>query len=70
MLKLKLAAKVWFQGSQSQIAGGSSYRNGQTCPIWVTDEHINRWVLITPLGRPVLPEVSRILPMLSFVTAA
>ena len=70
MLKLWLPPKVWFQGSQSTITGGRSARNGQTCAIASWFEHSMRCVLITPLGRPVEPEVNRILATVSGPTAA
>src|SRR5260370_19043487 len=63
MQKLLLPPKVWFHGSQSTSTCGRSSRNGQThayCS-WLTVSM--RWVLITPLGVPVEPEVKRIFAM-------
>ena len=70
MPKLWLPPAVWFQGSQSQSTGGSSARNGSTLRIIAWLDESMRWVLITPFGRPVEPEVNRILATLSGRTRA
>ena len=59
---------VWFHGSQSQSTGGSSARNGITARIISWFEQSIRCVLMTPFGRPVEPEVKRILATVSPVT--
>ena len=48
--RLWLPPKVWLHGSQSTSTGGSSRRNGQTCPSACWLEHSMRCVLITPFG--------------------
>jgi hypothetical protein len=60
MFMLWLPPKVWLQGSQSTVTGRSPVRNGHTCRIicWLADSI--RWVLSTPFGAPVEPEVNRI----------
>src|SRR5215467_9482089 len=70
MKKLLLLPKVWFQGSQSTITGGRSSRKGQTSAYcsWFTVSM--RWVLITPFGIPVDPEVNRIFATVSGPTRA
>ena len=70
ILKLWLPPKVWFHGSQSISTGADSARNGQHWRIACWFEHIMRWVLITPLGRAVEPEVNRILATVPGRTAA
>ena len=70
MLKLWLPPKVWFHGSQSTRTGGSSIEEGSVCAIISWLAHIMRWVLITPLGLPVEPEVNRILATVSGPTRA
>ena len=70
MLKLWLAPKVWLHGSQSTITGGASSRKGQVWAMACWLEHIMRWVLMTPLGSPVEPEVKRILATVSGPTRA
>ena len=61
---------MWFHGSQSQSTGGSSARNGITLRIISWFEHSMRCVLITPFGRPVDPDVKRILAIVSGPTRA
>ncbi len=65
MPKLLLPPKVWFHGSQSTSTSGRSSRNGHTSAYcsWFTVSM--RWVLITPFGVPVEPEVKRIFATLS-----
>ena len=65
MLKQKLPPNVWFQGSQSTRTGGRSSRNGHTCAAICWFEQSMRWVLTTPLGVPVEPEVKRIFATVS-----
>ena len=61
--RLWLPPKVWFQGSQSSSTGGSLARNGMDCrSIAALLQHM-RLVVITALGWPVEPEVSRNLTM-------
>jgi len=64
-LKLWLAPKVWLQGSQSTTTGGRARRKGQSVTIASWFEQSIRWVVITPLGAPVEPDVKRILATLS-----
>src|SRR5262245_1930214 len=70
MLKQKLPPKVWFHGSQSTIVCTLSCRNGQTCATICWLAQSMRWVLTTPFGIPVDPEVKRILAGESGVNAA
>ncbi|GAB1414139.1 hypothetical protein MASR1M97_28750 [Candidatus Desulfobacillus denitrificans] len=70
MLKLWLPPKVWFQGSQSRVTGGFSARKGQSWAIACWLEQSMRWVLMTPFGSPVEPEVNRNFATLSGPTAA
>src|SRR2546423_10127552 len=70
MLKLWLPPKVWFQGSQSTITGGWWLRNVHAAAALSWLAHIMPWVLITPLGWPVEPEVNRILATVSGPTRA
>ena len=65
MLRLWLPPKVWFQGSQSTITGGWSVRKVQAAAALSWLAHIMRWVLMTPLGWPVEPEVKSILATVS-----
>ena len=65
MLKLWLPPKVWFHGSQSTITGGSSATKQKPAAIIAWFEHSMRWVLMTPFGLPVEPEVNRNLAMVS-----
>ncbi|HEY5397136.1 MAG TPA: hypothetical protein VIL16_17255 [Trebonia sp.] len=58
---LWLPPNVWLHGSQSTITGRSAARNGHACRIICWLAASIRWVLITPLGVPVDPEVNRIL---------
>ncbi len=43
--------------------------NGQTCACLLLVGHSIPWVLITPFGRPVEPDVNRILATVSWSTA-
>ena len=52
------------------MTGGFSARNGQTWAIACWFEHSMRWVLITPFGMPVEPEVNRYLHTVSGRMAA
>ena len=62
---LWLPPKVWFHGSQSSSTGGSLAMNGIDCrSIAALLQHM-RWVVITALGCPVEPEVSRNRTMVS-----
>jgi hypothetical protein len=70
MFTLWLPPNVWLHGSQSTITGRSARRNGQACRIICWLAASIRWVLRTPFGAPVEPEVNRILAIESPVTAA
>ena len=70
MFTLWLPPKVWLHGSQSTITGRSVRRNGQACRIICWLAASIRWVLSTPFGVPVEPEVNRIFAIESPVTAA
>ena len=65
MPTLWLPPKVWFQGSQSTSTGGSSASDGKHWRIICWLAHSMRWVLITPLGSLVEPEVKRNLAIVS-----
>ena len=65
MPTLWLPPKVWFQGSQSTSTGGSSARKAKHWRSICWLAQIMRWVLITPLGCLVEPEVNRNLAMVS-----
>ena len=56
-------------GSQSTITGGCSARKGQICALacWLAESI--RWVLMTPLGSPVDPDVKSSLAIVSGPTA-
>ena len=69
-LKLWLPPKVWFQGSQSTTTGGRSSTKGHACASCCWFAHSMPCVLITPFGRPVEPEVNRILAIVSGRTFA
>src|SRR3954464_10332139 len=68
-LKLWLPPNVWFQGSQSTSTGGVTSVNGQiwASACWLADSI--PWVLITPVGRGVEPDVNSTLATLSGPTA-
>ena len=66
-LKLWLPPKVWLQGSQSSTTGGRSRRKGHATWMAAWLEQIMRWVLMTPLGTPVEPEVKSTLATVSGV---
>ena len=68
--KLWLLPKVWLQGSQSTTTGGVVARKGQQAKrlSWLAVSI--RWVLTTPFGRPVDPEVKSTLAIVSGLTAA
>src|SRR5687768_11841214 len=68
MPKLWLPPAVWFQGSQQHRTGGSSPRNGSTDRIMTWFEHSIRWVLMTPFGRPVDPDVNKTFAIVSAPT--
>ena len=70
MPKLWLAPKVWLHGSQSSRTGGAQSRNGNAWASIAWLAQIMRWVLITAFGRPVEPDVSRNLAIVSGPTAA
>ena len=70
MPKLWLEPNVCAQGSQSTSTGGSSLRKASASPSMAWLEHSMRWVLVTALGKPVEPEVSRNLAIESGPTAA
>ena len=63
--KLWLPPKVWLHGSQSTTTGGCSARNGQHAArlSWLAVSM--RWVLTTPLGRPVEPDVNSTLAIVA-----
>jgi len=65
MKKLWLPPKVWLHGSQSTTTGGSSSSSGQFSAMACWLAQIIRWVLATPLGTPVEPEVKRTLASVS-----
>ena len=69
MPMLWLAPKVWLQGSQSSSTGRSRPRKRQVCASICWLAHSMRWVLITTLGAPVEPDVSRYLASVSGVMA-
>ena len=56
---LWLPPKVWFQGNQSTNTGGASVSKGMDWHICCWLAHHMRWVLITPLGNLVEPEVNK-----------
>ena len=64
-LKLLLPPKVWLHGSQSINTGGSAAKLGLTPRSIAWFEVIIRWVLMTPFGVPVEPEVNRSLAIVS-----
>ena len=68
--RLWLPPKVWLQGSQSTITGFSWSKNRQACATICWLAQSMRWVLITTLGWPVEPEVSRYLAWVSGVINA
>ena len=68
--RLWLPPNTWLQGSQSASTGASSRRNGQICPSACWFEHSIRWVVTTPFGAPVDPDVSRIFATVSGPSAA
>src|SRR3984957_12165573 len=55
----------WIPGSHATITGGSSAMKARPQPIIAWLAHSISWVLMTPLGWPVEPEVNRILAMVS-----
>ena len=68
--KLWLPPKVWLQAASPRRRDAGSLRNGQQAArlSWLA---VNmRWVLTTPLGRPVEPEVNSTLAMVSGPSAA
>src|SRR5687768_4055908 len=65
MPKLWLPPAVWFQGSQQQSTGGSSPRKRKCERIITWLEHSIRWVLMTPFGLPVEPDVKSTLATVS-----
>src|SRR5215212_5364958 len=69
MLKLALPPNVWFHGSQSHSTGGVFSTKGQSWAKLCWFEQSILWVLITPLGMPVEPEVNRIFAIVSGPTA-
>src|SRR5450759_5545417 len=70
MLKLWLLPKVWLHGSQSTTTGGSSATKAKPAPIIAWFHDSMRWVLMTPLGFPVEPEVNRNFAIVSGVILA
>src|SRR5436190_14101191 len=66
--QLWLPPAVWFHGSQQQSTGGSSVRNGKCVLIITWFAQSIRWVLITPLGLPVEPDVNSTFATVSPVT--
>ena len=70
MPTLWLPPKVWFHGSQSTSTGGVSPRLGKHCRIICWLLHSIRWVLITPFGSLVEPEVNRNFAIVSGPTCA
>src|SRR5215475_7110645 len=69
ILKLWLLPKVWLHGNQSTTTGGSSVTKAKPDPSIAWFEQSMRWVLMTPLGLPVEPEVNRNLAIVSADTA-
>ena len=65
-----LPPNVWFQGSQSTSTGAGLSTKGSVCAIICMFEQSMRWVLMTALGLPVEPEVSRNFAIVSGPTAA
>ena len=68
MPTLWLPPKTWFHGSQSTSTGGSSARKAMHWRIICWLAHHMRWVVITPLGALVEPEVKRNLAIVSAPT--
>ena len=67
---LWLPPNVWFQGNQSSSTGGSFAMKGMDCrSIAALLQHM-RLVMITALGLPVEPDVSRNLTIESALVAA
>jgi hypothetical protein len=69
-LKSWLPPKQWFHGIQSTSTGGVVAVNGHT---WASIRWLAqsiRWVVTTPFGRPVEPEVNRTLATESGATLA
>ncbi len=69
-LKLWLPPKVWCQGSQSTITGGSAVSAGKRAWSIAWLELSIRWVFTTAFGTPVEPEVNRSFATVSGTTAA
>jgi hypothetical protein len=65
-----LPPAVWCHGAQSTITGGSSVKYWRAEAIIAWFAHHMRWVLITPFGMPVEPEVNRNFAIVSGVTRA
>ena len=59
MCRMELAPRLWLQGAELTITGGSS--SSKQAAIWAEFRASACWVMITALGRPVEPEVSRYL---------
>src|SRR3984957_15558379 len=62
--------KVWFHGGQSTSTGGSSRMKARPALIMDWLAHSMSWVLMTPLGWPVEPEVNRNFAIVSGPTFA
>src|SRR5579871_312585 len=60
MPKLWPPPNTWFHGSQSTRTGGVLTKQGRHSTIICWLLHHIRWVVMTPLGLPVEPEVNRI----------
>src|SRR3990167_4654474 len=59
MCRIELAPRLWLQGAELTITGGSS--SAKHAAIWAELTAMFRCRQITALGRPVEPEVSRYL---------
>ena len=69
MLKLWFPPNVWLHGSQSTTTGGRVANRGQSWRMACWFEQSIRWVLTTPFGLPVDPDVKRIFAIVSGPTA-
>src|SRR6185503_7754777 len=59
MCRIALAPRLWLQGAELTITGGSG--SSKQASIWAEFRLTPAWVQITALGWPVEPEVSRYL---------
>src|SRR5579859_1659451 len=59
MCRIELAPRLWLQGAELTITGGSG--SSKQAAIWAEFSVTLAWLQITALGWPVEPEVSRYL---------